>query len=107
MRRHGACSQSGVRPSALFAAMAAMLFCAVSLAQSAKDGERPPRPANASNARVGGWCDALTGEKKEQCLRDERRQQDKTAKDDLSQRERGPVERERGPIESGRKPRDD
>jgi hypothetical protein len=96
-----------VHPSAFFAGLAAMLFCAVSLAQSAKDGERPPRPANASNARVGGWCDALTGEKKEQCLRDERRQQDKTAKDDLAQRERGSVQRERGPVEVGRKPRDD
>jgi len=39
----------------------------------ASEGERAPRPEGASNARVGGWCDALTGEKKEQCLREESR----------------------------------
>lgn len=89
-----------MHPRAFFAAIAAMLFCAASLAQSSKDGERPPRPASASNARVGGWCDALTGEKKEQCLRDERRTQDKTAKEEGAQRSRGPVE-------AVRKPRDD
>jgi hypothetical protein len=48
------------------------------------EGERAPRPDSASNARVGGWCDALTGEKKEQCLREEsRRPRDRSAKGDL------------------------
>jgi hypothetical protein len=84
-----------------------MLFCGMSFAQSSKDGERPPRPASASNARVGGWCDALTGEKKEQCLRDERRQQEKSAKDDTAQPDRGRVDRDRGAVEGVRKPRDD
>lgn len=27
-------------------------------------------------APIGGWCDALTGEKKEECLREERRRQE-------------------------------
>jgi hypothetical protein len=52
------------------------LTCAAAFAQPAgksRDGERAARPDSASNARVGGWCDALTGEKKEQCLREERR----------------------------------
>ena len=48
----------------------------VALAQRPAEGERPPRPDSASNAAVGGWCDALTGEKKAQCLRDERRRQE-------------------------------
>lgn len=57
--------------------LASMLFlCASAFAQS---GERAPRPESASNARVGGWCDALTGEKKEQCLRDERRKKKRSA----------------------------
>jgi hypothetical protein len=43
------------------------------------EGERAPRPESASNASVGGWCDALTGEKKEQCLRDERRKKEQGA----------------------------
>ena len=39
-------------------------------AQDARDnGERPPRPDNASNAAIGGWCDALIGPDKERCLR--------------------------------------
>jgi hypothetical protein len=70
----------------LFTAVA--LVCATAFAQPSRapaDGERAPRPDSASNARVGGWCDALTGEKKEQCLREEsRRQPDRSAKDDLA-----------------------
>lgn len=67
----------------LILAVAATLVFMPALAQNPGtlgEGERPPRPDSASNARVGGWCDALTGEKKEQCLRDERRKQDRTAK---------------------------
>lgn len=60
------------------------LICTAALAQQAgtpKEGERAARPDSASNARVGGWCDALTGEKKEQCLREEsRKQPDRAAK---------------------------
>jgi hypothetical protein len=49
------------------------------------DGERAPRPDSASNARVGGWCDALTGEKKERCLREEsRRPPDRSASGELA-----------------------
>jgi hypothetical protein len=49
------------------------------------EGERAQRPDSASNARIGGWCDALTGEKKEQCLREEsRRPPDRSAKADLA-----------------------
>jgi hypothetical protein len=55
--------------------LAAILICGTSFAQQA-EGERPPRPDNASNAAIGGWCDALTGAKKEECLRDERRRQE-------------------------------
>jgi hypothetical protein len=51
----------------------ALLCAPAAMAQPAAEGERPPRPAMASNAAVGGWCDALTGTKKEECLRDERR----------------------------------
>lgn len=58
---------------------AALLLGSAALAQDARDGERPPRPDNASNAAIGGWCDALTGAKKEQCLRDERRRQEQKA----------------------------
>jgi hypothetical protein len=57
---------------------AALLLTSVHAQTS--DGVRPPRPESASNARVGGWCDALTGTKKEECLRDERRKQDRTSK---------------------------
>jgi hypothetical protein len=65
---------------ALIAAASAALVFGFAAAQDARDGERPPRPDNASNAAIGGWCDALTGAKKEQCLRDERkRQQEKAA----------------------------
>lgn len=53
--------------------LAALLTSAGSAAQSSRDGERPPRPDSASNAAIGGWCDALTGAKKDECLRDERR----------------------------------
>jgi len=60
-------------------AAAAVFVSASSLAQQAPPGERPPRPDNASNAAIGGWCDALTGAKKDQCLRDERRREDEKA----------------------------
>jgi hypothetical protein len=53
-----------------------VLLSGLATAQQAPEGERPPRPDSASNAAVGGWCDALTGEKKEQCLRDERRRRE-------------------------------
>ena len=55
--------------------LAAILSCGPSFAQQT-EGERPPRPESASNAAIGGWCDALTGAKKEECLRDERRRQE-------------------------------
>ena len=58
---------------------AAALVFGFAAAQEARDGERPPRPDNASNAAIGGWCDALTGTKKEQCLRDERKRQEEKA----------------------------
>ena len=61
-------------------AMAAALLLTSAYGQAARSGERPPRPADASNARIGGWCDALTGAKKEQCLRDERRKDRRSAK---------------------------
>jgi hypothetical protein len=61
------------------AAVSAALLLGSALAQDAREGERPPRPDNASNAAIGGWCDALTGAKKEQCLRDERRRQEQKA----------------------------
>ena len=60
----------------------ALIACAIALgrtadvaqrSRAAADGARAPRPEGASNARVGGWCDALTGEKKERCLREESR----------------------------------
>lgn len=63
--------------------IAAALTCTAAFAQPAGttgNGERAARPDSASNARVGGWCDALTGEKKEQCLREERRKPDRTAR---------------------------
>jgi hypothetical protein len=55
---------------------AAALLTGVAIAQRPDEGERPPRPDSASNAAIGGWCDALTGDKKAQCLRDERRRQE-------------------------------
>src|SRR5580765_1430282 len=73
-------ARAGMNVHALVAALAAALVSASPSAQQAREGERPPRPDNASNAAIGGWCDALTGAKKEQCLRDERkRQQEKAA----------------------------
>ena len=64
------------------------LLCTAAFAQPSRtpaEGERAARPDSASNARVGGWCDALTGEKKEQCLREEsRRLPERSAKDDIS-----------------------
>jgi hypothetical protein len=63
------------------------LVCAAAFSQSLRgpaNGERAPRPDSASNARVGGWCDALTGEKKERCLREEgRKRPDQSAGGDL------------------------
>jgi hypothetical protein len=44
------------------------------------EGRRQARPDGASNAPIGGWCDALTGRKKEQCLRDERRKPEPKAR---------------------------
>jgi hypothetical protein len=60
---------------------ATALISVAAFAQTSRplEGERAPRPESASNARVGGWCDALTGEKKEQCLRDERRKKEQAA----------------------------
>jgi hypothetical protein len=57
----------------LAALLGAVMLCGTALGQSFKEGERPPRPDSASNAAIGGWCDALTGAKKDECLRDERR----------------------------------
>jgi hypothetical protein len=65
-------------------ALAALLACGASLGQTATQGERPIRPESASNAAIGGWCDALTGTKKEECLRDERRRQEEKAKEGRS-----------------------
>ena len=65
--------------NALYTAVAAALISASAFAQQVRDGERPPRPDSASNAAIGGWCDALTGAKKEQCLRDERKRQEEKA----------------------------
>ena len=62
------------------------LLCTAAFAQpsSRAEGERAARPDSASNARVGGWCDALTGEKKEQCLREESRKlSERSAKGEL------------------------
>ena len=64
---------------ALVAAVGAALVSGSSFAQQAREGERPPRPDSASNAAIGGWCDALTGAKKEQCLLDERKRQEEKA----------------------------
>ena len=63
--------------------LATALISVAAIAQSSRplEGERAPRPESASNARIGGWCDALTGEKKEQCLRDERRKKEQAASD--------------------------
>ena len=60
--------------------LAAFLVLGSSPAQQTQ-GERPPRPDSASNAAIGGWCDALTGAKKEECLRDERRRQEEKPAD--------------------------
>jgi hypothetical protein len=68
-----------MKPQVLIAVASAALFFRFAAAQEARDGERPPRPDNASNAAIGGWCDALTGAKKEECLRDERKRQEEKA----------------------------
>jgi hypothetical protein len=65
--------------------IAAVLICGSALAQQ-PEGERPPRPDIASNAAIGGWCDALTGTKKEECLRDERRRQEEKKKNGVATR---------------------
>ena len=65
-----------MKANTLCLALSAALVSGLSFGQKSADGERAPRPDNASNAAIGGWCDALTGAKKEQCLRDERRRQE-------------------------------
>ena len=75
------------------AAAALLSTSAMAQPSRAPEGERAPRPDSASNASVGGWCDALTGEKKEQCLRDERRKRDARAGDSV----RGSCDRLTGP----------
>ena len=57
--------------------LVALLLASNAAAQDRPAGELPPRPQSASPAAVGGWCDALTGDKKAECLRDERRQQER------------------------------
>jgi hypothetical protein len=80
--------QQGVmarKTSSLGMAMALAGAAAFAQPSPPAEGERAPRPDSASNARVGGWCDALTGEKKEQCLREEKaRLADRSAKADVS-----------------------
>ena len=73
-------------PNPLCLALLAALVSSAALAQSAKEGERPVRPDSASNAAIGGWCDALTGAKKEECLRDERRRQEERKADGATTR---------------------
>jgi hypothetical protein len=93
--------------------IAAALICGPSLAQTAKEGERAIRPDSASNAAIGGWCDALTGAKKEECLRDERRRQDRAGRDEPRTRgtcdaligpEKEQCVRQGGTMEVGAKP---
>jgi len=57
--------------------LVALLIASGAAAQERAAGELPPRPESASPAAVGGWCDALTGEKKDECLRDERRKRER------------------------------
>lgn len=65
-----------------FAVSFAILLSSVpAIAQRDREGERAPRPDSASNAAVGGWCDALTGTKKEECLRDERRREQEKSRE--------------------------
>src|SRR5688572_8178365 len=94
-------------------ALAAALICGPLSAQTAKEGERPLRPDSASNAAIGGWCDALTGAKKEECLRDERRRQEEKAKEGQTTRgscdalfgpEKERCVRQGGTLEVGAKP---
>lgn len=63
---------------------AVVIVCSAAIAQAPTEGERAPRPDSASNAAVGGWCDALTGAKKEECLRDERRRQQEKSREGRS-----------------------
>ena len=74
--------------------LATALISAAAFAQTPRplEGERAPRPESASNARVGGWCDALTGEKKEQCLRDERRKKELGPQKESGLPQRGAVD---------------
>src|SRR5262245_8797185 len=73
--RERALQRSGMKANTWGFGFAAALTCGSALAQQTQ-GERPPRPDSASNAPIGGWCDALTGTKKDECLRDERRRQE-------------------------------
>lgn len=66
-----------MKAQAFSLAISLALVSGTSLGQ--REGERPPRPDSASNAAIGGWCDALTGEKKQECLRDERRREKEKA----------------------------
>lgn len=93
--------------------IAAALICAPLLAQTVKEGERAIRPDSASNAVIGGWCDALTGAKKDECLRDERRRQDRAGQDESRTRgtcdaligpEKEHCLRQGGTVEVGAKP---
>jgi hypothetical protein len=61
--RNDACSHAAMALKALSLCTAIALTWAAAFAQPSRapaDGERAPRPDSASNARVGGWCDALT-----------------------------------------------
>lgn len=71
-----------MRGSTVVLPIAAALISATAISQTAKEGERAIRPDIASNAAIGGWCDALTGEKKQECLRDERRRERQSRKDE-------------------------
>jgi hypothetical protein len=73
-----------MKPTNFMLAFAMLLVCGGAQGESAAQGERPVRPESASNAAIGGWCDALTGAKKEECLRDERRRQDGKGKESQS-----------------------
>jgi hypothetical protein len=84
-------------------ALSLVLICTAAVAQPAgklSDAERAARPDNASNARVGGWCDALTGEKKEKCLREERRR--KPGRTATPQKKDRPLEPRRAESDAAR-----
>ena len=79
----------------------ALFASPVCVGESMRDGERPPRPEGASNAAVGGWCDALTGAKKDQCLREERRREQEKAAQDERRGTRGSCDALIGPEREG------